>query len=320
MQCKGGCGFFGSESNQGYCSMCGKKAGITSTANLATPQTLSLNVRLLGKEDLPRLTNLSLSLPISTLQLMVQCVTDVEPKYQRLMILGQDLDRNKKLGSYAPKDGNSLWVYNKKVYKDDNGHYMDEQVKIISVRDNQEKNETKIYPPPEEENKRLEEYQTVCYWCASKEEKEEKEEQEESECKFCSGKKKLSFSRRVDDPASFVGDLTDVEIVISINCGIHPDAYGINLENLISNVVLVSKLAGTNIPLEVATGKSDSDYNDKGDVKMVFKAKKALEPGTVYLFKIDATIKAGIRRGTFAPENSVYFSRFLSGLFTTKEK
>jgi len=317
MQCKGGCGFFGSESCQGYCSVCAKKlGGVTGSTGqtIATPTTVSLNVKLSGKEDIPCISNIPLSISISSLMKMVQCVTDVKPKNQRLMIFGKYLEPNKKLSQYAPKDGMNLWVYDMTVSKDDNGHYMDEQVKMISVRDNQEKNEIKIYPINEEEKKN-EEYQTECYWCETNE-KEEKGEKE-TECKFCEGKKKLKFAKKVEDTAPFAGDLTDVEIVISINCSVHPHAYGINLENLISNVVLVSK-SGSNIPLEVVTNKSDSNYNTNGDVKMVFKVKRKLEPTTHYLFKIDATINAGIRRGTFAPENSVYFNRFLSGVFSTK--
>lgn len=285
MSCLGKCGFHGSEANEGYCSVCAKKRQKTvSGAPAAAPTGAKLTVRFFDQEGPRDCGSLEVAsgFPISDLQIMVRCLTNVEPEVMKLMIAGVTLDPE---GTFKPGSSTTLWVYNESISMpgmsaggvDGKEHFLCEEVSQIRVR------EVKLFPQRTE----LKEADKPCYWCMHK--------GISATCQFCGGKQQLRLLQRVAIVQSLtVAPESRVQVFLDLKAPVHPHVYAPNLKDLPGAIHVYLEKAGTRFPVkwELEKDLSDATYDTAKEIGTLCVSFEAKEEGT-YIYSLGGRVRRG---------------------------
>jgi len=284
----GGCGFHGSEATQGYCSVCAKKKAVSSKpATAPSTQSVKLTVKFYDEEG-PRevgTVEVETGTPHSQLQVMVRCLTGLEPKVMKLMVAGATLDSRE---HFKPNSSSTLWVYNESIPMshmsaggvDGKEHFLAEEVSQIRVGDR-----GLVLFPQRTELKPLEH---PCYWCLQK--------GAAATCQFCGGKQQLTLLQRVPIVQTVtVAPNSRLQVYLELKAPIHPQVYAPNLKDLVATAIHVSlEKVGNKFPVqwELVKESSDEAYDTSKEIGTICVSFEVKEEG-IYVYTLGGRVRRG---------------------------
>jgi len=266
--------------------MCAKKKGIsTQPKTAASAQSTKLTVRFFDQEG-PRevgTIEVETGTPHTQLQVMVRCLTAVEPSVMKLMVAGNTLNPREQ---FKPASSATLWVYNEAVPMghmsaggvDGKEHFLAEEVSQVRV------GTVQLFPQRTE----LKPVEHPCYWCLQK--------GAATACQFCAGKQQLTIPQRVPivQPVTIAPN-SRVQVLLELKAPIHPHVYAPNLKDLVATAIHISlEKVGNRFPVqwELVKELSDEAYDTSKEIGTICVSFDVKEEGT-YVYSLRGPVRRG---------------------------